>query len=324
MTKQLKVIIAFALVYVIWGSTYLAIRYAIGTIPPFLMAGTRFFVAGSALYLWQRLRGGPRPTPKQWRNAAIAGGSMLMIGNGLLSWSELRIPSGLAALIVAIVPLWMVVFDWLSGGPRPGRYAIVGIVLGLVGVGLLVGPRGPNGHGGVDPMGAFAVLIASMGWSAGSLFARRADMPKSLVLTTGMEMIAGGVINGLVGVGTGEAAHFQIAAVSHDSLIGLVYLIVLGSWVAYSAYTYLVTAVTPAQLGTYAFVNPCIALLLGWLIAHETIGPRTVVAMGVIVGAVILLTLKPKPQTRPLADRNSDAGFAPGSSSASSIASSTK
>jgi drug/metabolite transporter (DMT)-like permease len=315
MTKQLKVIIAFALVYVIWGSTYLAIRYAIGTIPPFLMAGTRFFVAGSALYLWQRLRGGPRPTPKQWRNAAIAGGSMLMIGNGLLSWSELRIPSGLAALIVAIVPLWMVVFDWLSGGPRPGRYAIVGIILGLVGVGLLVGPSGPGGHGGVDPMGAFAVLIASMGWSAGSLFARRADMPKSLVLTTGMEMIAGGVINGLVGVATGEAAHFQIAAVSHDSLIGLVYLIVLGSWVAYSAYTYLVTAVTPAQLGTYAFVNPCIALLLGWLIAHEAIGPRTVVAMGVIVGAVILLTLKP--QTRPLA-------FAPGSSSASSIASSTK
>ncbi|HSY82995.1 MAG TPA: EamA family transporter [Gemmatimonadaceae bacterium] len=322
MTKQLKVIIAFALVYVIWGSTYLAIRYAIGTIPPFLMAGTRFFVAGSALYLWQRLRGGPRPTPKQWRNAAIAGGSMLMIGNGLLSWSELRIPSGLAALIVAIVPLWMVVFDWLSGGPRPGRYAIVGIVLGLVGVGLLVGPSGPGGHGGVDPMGAFAVLIASMGWSAGSLFARRADMPKSLVLTTGMEMIAGGVINGLVGVGTGEAAHFQIAAVSHDSLVGLVYLIVLGSWVAYSAYTYLVTAVTPAQLGTYAFVNPCIALLLGWLIAHEPIGPRTVVAMGVIVGAVILLTLKP--QTRPLADRSAEAGFAPGSSSASSIASSTK
>ncbi len=313
MTKQLKVIIAFALVYVIWGSTYLAIRYAIGTIPPFLMAGTRFFVAGSALYLWQRLRGGPRPTPKQWRNAAIAGGSMLMIGNGLLSWSELRIPSGLAALIVAIVPLWMVVFDWLSGGPRPGRYAIVGIILGLVGVGLLVGPTGPGGHGGVDPMGAFAVLIASMGWSAGSLFARRADMPKSLVLTTGMEMIAGGVINGLVGVGTGEAAHFQIAAVSHDSLIGLVYLIVLGSWVAYSAYTYLVTAVTPAQLGTYAFVNPCIALLLGWLIAHETIGPRTVVAMGVIIGAVILLTLKP--QTRSVA-------FVP--SSASSIASSTK
>jgi drug/metabolite transporter (DMT)-like permease len=319
MTKQLKVIIAFALVYVIWGSTYLAIRYAIGTIPPFLMAGTRFFVAGSALYLWQRLRGGPRPTPKQWRNAAIAGGSMLMIGNGLLSWSELRIPSGLAALIVAIVPLWMVVFDWLSGGPRPGRYAIVGIVLGLVGVGLLVGP---SGHGGVDPMGAFAVLIASMGWSAGSLFARRADMPKSLVLTTGMEMIAGGVINGLVGVGTGEAAHFHIAAVSHDSLIGLVYLIVLGSWVAYSAYTYLVTAVTPAQLGTYAYVNPCIALLLGWLIAHETIGPRTVVAMGVIVGAVVLLTFKP--QTRPLADRSADAGFAPGSSSASNIASSTK
>jgi drug/metabolite transporter (DMT)-like permease len=324
MTRRWKVFIAFALVYVIWGSTYLAIRYAIVTIPPFLMAGTRFLIAGCALYLWQRLRGGPTPTLKQWRNAGIAGGSMLMIGNGLLSWSELRVPSGLAALIVAIVPLWMVVFDWMSGGPRPGRYAIFGIALGLVGVGLLVGP---SGHGGVDPLGAIAVIVASMGWSAGSLFGRRADLPKSIVLTTGMEMIAGGAINVVVGVMTGEAAHFQLAAVSHDSLLGLIYLIVLGSWVAYSAYTYLVTAVTPAQLGTYAYVNPCIALLLGWLFAHEPIGPRTVLAMGVIVGAVVLLTLKP--QARPLADRRPDADLARGSSrggssAASSIASSTK
>jgi drug/metabolite transporter (DMT)-like permease len=315
MTKQLKVIIAFALVYVIWGSTYLAIRFAVGTIPPFLMAGTRFFVAGTALYLWQRLRGGPKPTLVQWRNTAIAGGTMLMIGNGLLSWSEVRVPSGLAALIVATVPLWMVVFDWLSGGPRPGRYAALGIILGLLGVGLLVGP---SGKGGVDPAGALAVIVASMGWSAGSLFGRRADMPKSILLTSAMEMIAGGVINWVVGGMTGELAHFQLAGISHDSLVGLIYLVIIGSWVAYSAYNYLVVEVTPAQLGTYAYVNPCIALLLGWLIAGEAIGPRTLVAMGIIVGAVILLTLKPAAAHRP------EAGSASVSPSASSMASSTK
>ena len=312
MTKQLKVIIAFALVYVIWGSTYLAIRYAIGTIPPFLMVGTRFMIAGSALYLFARLRGGPKPTAIQWRNTAIAGGSLLVIGNGLLSWAELRVPSGLAALIVAIIPLWMVVLDWLIGGPKPGRYAMLGIGLGLVGVGLLVGP----GKGAVDPAGAFAIIMASLGWAGGTLFARRADMPKSTFVTTGMEMFAGGVLNIAVGFLTGETAHFQLAAVSRESVFGLVYLIIFGSWIGYSAYTYLVNAVTPAQLGTYAFVNPCIALLLGWLIAGETIGPRTLVAMGIIVGAVVLLTRKPA--QRPVA------GSATVSPSASRMASSTK
>lgn len=314
MTKQLKVIIAFGLVYVIWGSTYLAIRFAIGTIPPFLMVGTRFIIAGSALYLLHRLRGGAKPTAIQWRNTAIAGGAMLMLGNGLLSWAELRVPSGLAALIVAIVPLWMVVFDWLSGGPRPGRNAILGIVFGLIGVGLLVGP----GKGSVDPLGALAVIIAGMGWSAGTLFAKRVDLPKSTILTTGMEMMAGGVIDVAVGLITGEAAHFHLASISRDSLFGVVYLIILGSWVGYSAYNYLVHAVTPAQLGTYAYVNPCIALLLGWLIADETIGPRTLVAMGVIVCAVILLTVKSAATQRP------EAGSAKVSPSASSMASSTK
>jgi drug/metabolite transporter (DMT)-like permease len=295
MTKRWKVIIAFALVYVIWGSTYLAIRYAIGTIPPFLMAGTRFLVAGSALYLWQRLRGGPKPTLIQWRNTAIVGGTMLMLGNGLLSWSELRVPSGLAALIVALVPLWMVLFDWMSGGTRPGRNAIFGIALGFLGVGLLVGP---SGRGGVDPLGAIALIICGMGWSAGTLVGRRVDMPASTFLTTGMEMIAGGVINIAVGLMTGEAAHFQLAAVSGDSLIGLLYLVVLGSWVGYSAYTYLVPTVTPAQLGTYAYVNPCIALLLGWL-TGEPLGPRTLPAMLIIVFAVILLTVKPRERPTP-------------------------
>jgi drug/metabolite transporter (DMT)-like permease len=288
--SRAKVLIAFALVYVIWGSTYLAISYAVTTIPPFLMAGMRFFTAGSLLYLFQRVRGVPKPTPKQWRNAFILGGLLLMLGNGVLCWAEERVPSGVAALIVAIVPLWMVVFEWLSGGARPGRNAIIGIALGLLGIGLLVQP---NGKGGVDPMGAAALIVATIGWSAGTLFGRRADMPKALMLTSGMEMMCGGVILFIAALVSGEFAHFHPAAVSRESVFGLLYLLVFGSWIAYSAYTYLVTATTPARLGTYAYVNPVIALFLGWLLHGEPIGPRTFAAVAVIVAAVVLLTLKP-------------------------------
>lgn len=290
------VIIAFALVYVIWGSTYLAIHFAIGTIPPFLMVGTRFLFAGAVLYAWQRSRGVAKPTPAQWRNAAIVGTLLLLVGNGVLAWAELRVPSGMAALIVAIVPLWMVLFDWFAGGPRPGRFAVLGIVLGFVGVGLLVNPAG---HTGVDPVGAVALLIATIGWSIGTLIGRRVDMPKTVLLTTGMEMIAGGAANLVAGAVTGETAQLHVAAISRASLLGLIYLIVLGSWVGYSAYTYLVTATTPARLGTYAYVNPVIAIILGWLIAGEPIGPRTLVAMGIIIGAVVLLTLAPKKKASP-------------------------
>ncbi len=312
MTKRLKVIIAFALVYVVWGSTYLAIRFAIGTIPPFLMVGTRFVIAGAALYLFARWRGGARPTAMQWRNTAIAGGLMLMVGNGLLSWAELRVPSGLAALIVATVSLWMVLLTWWVGGPRPGRYAIVGIVVGLAGVALLVG----RGKGAVDAVGALAVIAASIGWALGTVFIKRADRPASTFVMTGMEMLSGGAINIIVGLMTGESAHLHIAAISRASLLGLIYLIIFGSWVGYSAYTYLVENVTsPAQLGTYAYVNPCIALLLGWLIAGETIGARTIIAMGIIVGAVVLLTMQQASAQRPEATA---------SPSASSMASSTK
>jgi drug/metabolite transporter (DMT)-like permease len=291
--RRVAVPIAFALVYVIWGSTYLGIRYAIETIPPLFMAGTRFLVAGVILYAWSRARGAPKPTPAQWRNSAIAGTLLLLLGNGLLTWSETRVPSGLAAVIVAIVPLWMVVLDWLTGGTsRPGPRAWLGIALGLAGVAVLMRPTADAG--GVDPIGAGMLLVGSFGWSAGSLFGRRADLPKSPLLTTGMEMLTGGTILLLAGLVTGESAHFSLAAVSRTSLLGLIYLITLGSLIGYSAYTYLVTATTPAKLGTYAYVNPVIAVILGATIAGEPIGPMTLVAMAMIVGAVILLTVKPR------------------------------
>jgi drug/metabolite transporter (DMT)-like permease len=289
-SRRVAVPVAFGLVYVLWGSTYLAIRYAIQTIPPFFMAGTRFFTAGAILYAVSRWRGGPAPTRVQWRNAAIAGTLLLMLGNGLVTMAEQRVPSGVTAVLVATVPLWMVVLEWLTGGKRPGVRAWMGIALGLAGVVVLVQP---NGRGGVDPFGVLLLLVASLAWSYGSLFGRRADLPKSPLLTTGMEMLAGGVVLIAAGLVTGEAAHFHPSAISRTSLLGLAYLITLGSVVGYSAYTYLVTAVTPAKLGTYAYVNPIIAVFLGWAIAGEPIGPMTIVAVAIIVAAVVLLTLKP-------------------------------
>jgi drug/metabolite transporter (DMT)-like permease len=294
--RRLAVPIAFGLVYLIWGSTYLAIRYGVETIPPFLLAGTRFFVAGAILFVWSRWRSGIRPTAKQWRNAAIAGTLLLLCGNGFVTWAEVRVPSGITAVIVATVPLWIAVFDGLTGGIRPTKRTWIGIAIGLLGVAVLVRP---SGHETIDRAGAAALLVASICWSAGSLFGRRADLPKDALLTTGMEMLAGGTILLTVGAATGELAHFTPLAVSRTSLIGLTYLITLGSIVTYSAYTYLVTATTPAKLATYAYVNPVIAVILGATIAGEAISPTTVLAIAMIVSAVVLLTLKGRPTPTP-------------------------
>jgi drug/metabolite transporter (DMT)-like permease len=250
--------------------------------------------------MWTRLRGGPKPTLTHWRNAAIAGTLLLLLGNGLVTVAEQRVPSGLTALIVATVPLWMVVLEWLTGGPRPGPRAWAGVAMGLFGVGLLVSPRG--GGGGVDPIGAGLLLIASIAWSYGSLFGRRAELPKSPLLTTSMEMLCGGVVLTTAGFATGEWPQFHLSAVTGVSLFALVYLILFGAIVGYSAYTYLVTATTPTRLGTYAYVNPCIAVILGWLVAGEPIGARTLMAIAVIVGAVIMLTLKPRPKVQLVCD----------------------
>jgi drug/metabolite transporter (DMT)-like permease len=293
---RLAVPIAFALVYVIWGSTYLGIRYAIETIPPFFMAGTRFFVAGAILYAWSRWRTGIKPTPIQWRNAAVAGTLLLMFGNGLVTWSEQRVPSGIAAVIVATVPLWMALLEALTGGVRPTARAWIGIAIGLLGVAILVKP---SGHQSVSAVGAAALIAASIAWSYGSLFGRRADLPKSALLTTGMEGLTGGAVLIAFGFATGEAAHFAPLAISRTSLLALTYLVTLGSIVGYSAYTYLVTATTSAKLGTYAYVNPVIAVILGATIAGEPIGPTTLVAIAMILSAVVLLSLKSRPTPAP-------------------------
>jgi drug/metabolite transporter (DMT)-like permease len=281
------VMAALGAVYVIWGSTYLAIRFAVETLPPFLMAGTRFVVAGTILYAWRRAAGFPRPTGAQWRAAGIVGGLMLLGGNGGVVWAEQWIESGTAALIVASVPFWMVLLDWARPGGRPPRPAVwVGLLVGFGGVLLLLGQPAPG------PMyleGALVVLVAAIAWAAGSLYSRRAVLPAPL-LATGMQMLTGGALLLLAGIVAGEPAGLDPTAFSTRSVLALAYLIVFGSLISYSAYVWLLRVTAPALASTYAYVNPVVAVILGWLLAGERMNARVVVASGVIVGGVALIT----------------------------------
>jgi drug/metabolite transporter (DMT)-like permease len=291
-SPRARLVTAFAIVYVVWGSTYLAIHYAIQTIPPLLMAAARFLAAGGILYAWYLARGGERPTALQWRNTAVIGTLLLLGGNGAVVWAELTVPSGTAALIVAIVPLWMVVLDWLRpGGKRPATGVLVGVAAGLVGMVVLVGPESLHGGGPVDIRGAIALVLGSLSWAAGSLFARHNELARSGVATSAMEMLAGGVGCLVVGLAVGEGRALHLAAVSRASLAGYLYLVVFGSIIAYSAYSWMVQHAAPAAVGTYAYVNPIVAVFLGWLIAGEPVTPRTLLGAAIIVAAVGIITL---------------------------------
>ncbi|HEV8233496.1 MAG TPA: EamA family transporter, partial [Gemmatimonadaceae bacterium] len=284
------IVVAFAAVYVIWGSTYLAIRYAVETIPPFLMGGTRFLIAGLILYAWSRRRG-PAPTRAQWRAAAVTGILLLVGGNGAVIWSEQHVASGLVALIVAIVPLWMVTLDWLRpGGTRPGRAVFVGLALGLAGLALLIGPDafGSRGSSRIDVRAAVVPVFGALLWAFGSIFSRYAPRPASSPMATGMQMLAGGAAFLIVSVIAGEPGHFSIAAVTTSSLIGYLYLLTFGSLLGFTAYIYLLGATTPAKAATYAYVNPVVAVILGWAVAGEPFTPRMLVAAAIILGAVAL------------------------------------
>lgn len=287
--------LAFAAIYLIWGSTYLAIRYAVETLPPFLMAGARFTLAGVLLYAWARWRGAQRPTAAQWRSSAIMGGLLLLGGNGLVSWAELRVSSGLAALLVSTIPLFVVILEWI--GPRairvgaPSRLVTLGVVAGLAGIAILVGPGELLGDR-VDPIGAAVLVCAALSWSIGSAFSRKLDQHASPTASTAMQMLTGGGLLLLAGAGLGEIPRLEPAAISTTSLVALGYLIVFGSLVAFTAYVFLLAKVEVAKVATYAYVNPVVALLLGWAVAGEALSPRTLIASTIILGAVVLITTR--------------------------------
>ncbi len=284
-------LIAFASVYVIWGSTYLAIRVAIETMPPFLMLGVRFGVAGALMYGWLRLRGGARPSWRQWRTAAVVGGLMLFVGTGSVAWAEQYIPSGLAALLVTTVPLWMVLLDWLwKGGRRPGGIIFVGLLLGFAGVMLLVDPVALVRHHSVDVSAGAVVFIGALAWATGSIHARSADLPANPFMTTAMQMFAGGVVLMIGGSLLGEWRHFDVSALSIRSFFAWSYLVVFGAFIAFSAYVWLLKNTTVARASTYAYVNPVVAVFLGWSLADEPLNLRIFAAVILLVSAVVLIT----------------------------------
>lgn len=277
--------------YVIWGSTYLAIRWAVETLPPFGMAGVRFVAAGAVLYAWQRARGAAAPTRREWRGAAVVGCLLLLGGNGGVVWAERTVPSGLAALVIATVPLWMVGLEWaLLGTGRPGGRMVAGIAVGLLGIGILLDPFRPSAGGGIDPWGAAALVGATLAWATGSILSRRLVVPAAPLTSTAAQMLAGGAA--LLGLGavTGEVGTFDAVAVTTRSVLAVGYLAVFGSLVGFSAYVWLLQHARPAVVATYAYVNPVVAVALGCALNAEPFTPRMAVAAGLIIGAVVLIT----------------------------------
>lgn len=290
-SRGLRIGLALAGIYFIWGSTYLGIRIAIETLPPFLMAGVRFLVAGGALLLWARARGAQWPKAILWKVSALSGILMFLGGNGAVVWAEQFVPSGLVALLVATVPLWIVVQDWASGrGGPPGVGVAFGILWGFAGVALLVTGSEIGMAGPQDLIGGLLVLVGAGCWSAGSLIARYGARPTSSALGNGMQMVAGGGALLVLGFLRGEPAAFDPAGVSLASVLAFFYLVVFGSLVGFSSYIWLLRNTTPAVASTYAYVNPGVALLLGWALANEPISPRTGVAAFVILSAVVIIT----------------------------------
>ena len=290
LSLRLQIALAFLSIYTIWGSTYLAIRFAIETFPPFLMAAIRFLIAGGALYTWMRLRGAQRPTRANWKAATIIGGLLLLGGNGGVTKAEQVIPSGLTAVLITIVPIWMALVELLQKNRVvPTPQVVLGLVLGFGGVILLVGP-GDLAGGGLNPLWVGVLLFASLSWAIGSVYSRKASLPKTPLLGSGMEMLAGGVLLLLVSLVSQEWVGLQPSKISFLSLISFLYLLVFGSLIAFSSYVWLLTKTTTARVSTYAYVNPVVAVFLGYFLAGEQLTLRTLLASTMIVIAVVVIT----------------------------------
>ncbi|MGO8786898.1 MAG: EamA family transporter [Terriglobia bacterium] len=298
--SRAKIVLAFAVIYIIWGSTYLAIRFAVQTVPPFWMAGARFLLAGSILYALMRWRGTPPPLRGQWLSAAGVGALLLVCGNGSLSWAEQRVPSALAAILLAMIPLWMVLLDSLRKSRPPLKARVAsGLVIGLLGVGVLVGPARLWGSSRVDIPGTTALLFSAFCWSVGSLCSRGANLPPSPFLAAAMEMITGGAMLIVLGfLIEGGEPHWHV--ISLRSISGLLYLVAFGSLLGFTAYIWLLSVVPTSRVATYAYVNPLVAVFLGWAFGRETISAREMLATTIIIIAVVLI-LSHRPQPPPVA-----------------------
>jgi drug/metabolite transporter (DMT)-like permease len=289
---RVRIIVAFAALYLVWGSTYLGIRFAIESIPPFLMAGMRFLLAGMIMFAIAWSQGACKSTWANWRVSLAVGACLLLAGNGGVTMSEQYIDTGLAALIVAIVPIYIVILGWATGiTPKPLPIIWLGLVGGFVGVGVLLGPalRFPSNGGRHPATGMLILLVSSFIWSAGSLYSRTAKHAASPFLTAAQQMFCGGLLLLLAGIVSGEMRRFHPSSVSMLSLASFIYLVIIGAVVGYTAYIWLLRHCDPAKVATYAYVNPIVAVLLGAAFAGETLSVRVLIAGALIIGSVAIV-----------------------------------
>ncbi len=303
--SPLLIVLAFAAVYLLWGSTYLGIRFAIETLPPFLMAAARYTSAGAILFIWAILKRERVPrSGAAWRRAFVVGALLLLCGNGGVTWAEKYIPTSLAALLVATEPSLVVMLGWALSRKRPNSKVLLGVLIGLAGVTLLVsdGLSRGNGNSFLSLLGGGAVLLAAFAWASGSVYSNRRPIEASTSMSAGMQMLAGGSLLFLLALITGDLKHLNLSQASWTSIAAFFYLLVFGSLIGFTAYSWLLNNVTPARAATYGYVNPVVAVFLGWLIAHESINLRMLLATAVIVGSVVLITTFGREQTKALHD----------------------
>lgn len=300
MKSKTKIWLALLALYIVWGSTYLGIKFAIETIPPFFHAAIRFLISGIILVAWQRSAGQPMPTRKQWISTGIIGTLLLLGGNGLVAWAEQFIPSGIAALIIGSIPMFLVVAEAIRpGGVKPNWQAIVGLLIGFTGIFILVGPSNISGSTTkLDPFGVAALLSACLFWATGSIYSKTADLPKSSLMSTGAQMLVGSVSLFIVSLLTGELSKWDPSSVSMQSLLGLLYLILIGSLVGFVSYGWLLQNAPISLVATYAYVNPIVAVILGSLFAAEKLEPHIWLASAIIIGSVIFINSRSKPKVK--------------------------
>jgi drug/metabolite transporter (DMT)-like permease len=287
---RLNVILAFLTVCIVWGSTYLAIRFVIETAPPFFTAGTRWIIAGVLLYSVTRLRGASRPSRSHWISAFVIGGLMLLGGHGAVVWAEQWIPSGLTSILVATVPLWVVLVEALNNKRRPDSIILIALIIGFAGVVMLVEDMPTLGEGMMGSIVAVVVLLGALAWGSGSFFSRTAKMPDSHFTGVAMQMIVGGVLLFSASIATGELRNLQLTNMSQRSFAALVYLVIFGSLLAFTSYIWLLKQAAPSRVATYAYINPVVALLLGWAFAEELPTIRSLIAATIILISVAVIT----------------------------------
>lgn len=300
-----QTLLAFAIIYFVWGSTYLAIRVGVREVPPFLLAAVRFFAAGIVMYLWMRARGTPSPTRREWAGVSLLAVLIFVLDYGLVFWAEQRVPSGIAAVMMATIPVFMALAEILFLRTQKLTLRLgFSLLVGMGGVAVLVSRSAGFGEGPIDTSGAIALVVAAISWSVGSVLTRKLPLPKSKPMSSGAQMLAGGFLLTLTALALGEFRGFHVQAVSLGAWLALVYLIIAGSIIAFTAYVWLIHHESPTKVGTYAYVNPVVAVFLGYFLGGEGLGARTVVGTALVLVSVIVITTAPKksPELKPVVE----------------------